>query len=65
MHIEFADDDYDRLETGAGFSPAVVKAYRKRLHYIRSALNERDLYASRGTYFERLQGDRAGHVQCV
>jgi len=64
MHIELADDDYDRLETdagfSAGFSPAVVKAYRKRLQYIRSALDERDLYASRGTHFERLQGDRAG-----
>jgi proteic killer suppression protein len=64
MEIEFADSDYDRLETDAsftaGFSSAVVKAYRKRLQYIRSALDERDLYASKGAHFERLQGDRVG-----
>jgi proteic killer suppression protein len=64
MEIEFADPDYDRLEIdasfSAGFAPAVVKAYRKRLQYIRAALDERDLYASKGAHFERLQGDRAG-----
>lgn len=64
MEIEFADPDYDRLETDAGFtagfSAPVVKAYRKRLQYIRAAADERDFYALKSLHFEKLKGDRDG-----
>jgi proteic killer suppression protein len=63
MEVEFGDADLDRLETDArftgGHSSAVVKAYRKRLNFIRQAKDERDLYMHRGHNFEKLQGNRS------
>lgn len=62
MDVEFADDDYDRLETDAnfemGFASGLVKAYRNRMQGIRSASDERDLYAMKSWRFERLKGNR-------
>jgi toxin HigB-1 len=63
MEVEFADPDLDRLEidprfTG-GFSPAIVRGFRKAMQAIRAAHDERDLYASRGLGFEKLKGKRA------
>ncbi len=64
MDVEFADDKLDRLETdaeyAAGLSPALVKAFRKRMQQIRAAPDERDFYAIRGMKFEKLRGDRKG-----
>ncbi|MCY4607501.1 MAG: type II toxin-antitoxin system RelE/ParE family toxin [bacterium] len=67
MHIEFDDDDLDRLETDprfdGGLQPGVVKGYRKAIQAIRGAVDERDLYALRGLRLEKLtrihhQGER-------
>jgi proteic killer suppression protein len=62
MEVEFDDRDLDRLETDPGFtaghSQAVVRGYRKVLQAIRSALDERDLYALKGLRFEKLKGKR-------
>ena len=62
MNVEFADDDYDRLETDAtfemGLAPAIVKAYRQRMQGLRAALDERDLYSVKSWRFERLKGNR-------
>lgn len=62
MDVTFADDDLDRLETDPSFDmglPAnVVKAYRKRLQTIRSALDERDVRALKSLRFEKLKGKR-------
>lgn len=64
MEVAFEDDDLDRLETDAkydaGFSPGVVKAFRKRMQVIRSAVDERLFYAMKSTRFEKLKGDRDG-----
>lgn len=64
MEVEFADDGLDRLETDAGYdmghSPGVVKAYRKRLQFIRDAADERDFYAMKSLHFEKLRGSREG-----
>ena len=64
MEIEFKDKSLDSLETDpafdAGFSVAVVRAYRKRIAFIRQALDERDLYAMKSLHFEKLKGARAG-----
>lgn len=52
----------DRLETDkdydGGFPPEVVKAFRKRMQFIRSAMDERDFRALRGLRFKRMEGDR-------
>src|SRR5687767_13139056 len=63
MEIEFKNEDLDRLETDpeftGGYSPDIVKAFRKRIQAIRAALDERDLYAIRGNRFEKLKGNRS------
>lgn len=63
MDIEFSDDALDRLEidlqfTG-GYPQEVVRAYRRRLQFMRSAQDERDLYAFRSWRFKKLMGDRS------
>ena len=64
MEIVFGDDDLDRLETDAkfdaGFSPGVVKAFRKRMQAIRSAGDERVFYAMKSMHFEKLKGNKEG-----
>ena len=60
MNIRFADIDLDRLEVDAkftaGWSQAIVRAYRRRINEIRAAADERDLRAAR---FEKLKGKRS------
>ena len=62
MDVVFNDHDLDKLETDPsftkGYSQGIVKAYRKRLQGIRSAVDERDLYALKSWHFEKLQGQR-------
>lgn len=62
MDVEFADEDWDRLETeldfNAGFSREIVRVYRKRLQAIRSAIDERTFYAMKSFHFEKLKGNR-------
>jgi proteic killer suppression protein len=64
MDIEFKDPDHDRLEIDprfdAGFEMAVVKSYRKKIFFIRNAVDERDFYAMKSLHFEKLKGDRSG-----
>jgi len=66
MEVEFDDDELNQLEVNpqatAGFPAGVVKGFRKAMQFIRSASDERDLYAMRGLRFEKLKGDRDG--QC-
>ena len=63
MEIEFDDDDLDRLETDArymgGFSATVASLFRRRLQTVRSAPDERDLYALKSLHFEKLKGQRS------
>ncbi len=47
------DADFD-----GGFSAGVVKAFRKRMQFIRGAANENDLTGMNSYRFERLKGDR-------
>lgn len=63
MNVEFATDELERLEIDtefdAGFAEPIVKAYRKRIQFIRAALDERDLYAMKSNRFKKLKGDRS------
>ena len=63
MEVRFADVRLDRLETDrrydAGFSQTVVKAFRKRMQLIRSALDERVFYQLKSLHFEKMEGDRS------
>ena len=62
MEVRFRDPDLDRLERDAqwsgGWDPALVKAYRKRMNFIRQAQDERDLRAWKSLRFEKLRGSR-------
>lgn len=63
MDARFKNGDLDRLETDpnfdAGYSEAIVKAFRKRMQQIRSAVDERDFYAINSLNFEKLSGARS------
>lgn len=64
MDVSFKIESLDRLETdpsySAGFSDAIVKAYRRAMMHIRSASDERTFYTRRSFNFEKLKGDREG-----
>lgn len=42
------------------WSPEILKAYRKKIQILRSAVDERDLRALRSLNLEQLKGDRSG-----
>ena len=62
MEVSFRDESLNHLETDqsftGGYSQAVVKAFRKRLQGIRSAIDERDFYQMKSWHFEKLKGKR-------
>ena len=62
VEVEFASKDLDRLETDPGFTaglpPDVVRAFRKRVQFIRGAADERDLRSWKSNRFKKLKGDR-------
>ena len=63
MRVRHADGKLERLERepnySAGFGSDVVKAFRKRMAFIRAAPDERALYAMKSFHYEKLKGDRA------
>ena len=63
MDVTFRNQALDRLETdphfSAGLPAAAVRQYRMRLQAIRSAVDERDLYAFGSWRFKKMQGDRS------
>jgi toxin HigB-1 len=62
MEIRFQDAEYERMESGlpciGRWSVAILKAYRKRINFIRQAQDERDLRAWKSLRLEKLGGDR-------
>lgn len=64
MEVTFANDDLCQLDSDRSFrmglSADVVRAYRKRMQQIRSAVDERDLRALKSLHFEKLDGKRRG-----
>src|SRR5262245_61511827 len=63
MHVEFDDEDLERLEAdpnfAAGHDVSTVKGFRKAMQVIRSATDERDFYAMKSLHYEKLKGDRS------
>ena len=61
--IEFDDAGLKRLEKDTNFTnglpQGIVKAFRKRMQYLRAAQDERDLYAWKSLHYEKMQGDRS------
>jgi proteic killer suppression protein len=64
MEVRFEDHALGRLETsgeGQGAWPAgVVKAFRRRMQFIRAMPDERDLRAIKANHYEKMQGNREG-----
>jgi proteic killer suppression protein len=62
MEVRFGTDSLRRLETDpdydGGYAEAIVKAYRRRIRFIKQASDERDLYSMNSLNFERLKGKR-------
>lgn len=62
--MRFQNRALERLEVsteGQGRWPAaVVKAFRRRMQFIRAMPDERDLRAIKANHFEKMQGDREG-----
>ena len=64
MEVRFEDQRLLQLETDAtftnGLDQSIVKAFRKRMQFIRAALDERDFYSMKSLHFERLSGSLHG-----
>jgi toxin HigB-1 len=65
MEVRFKDSKLDRLETDptydAGFSQAIVTAYRRLMQVMRAAPDERVFYNMKSLRFEKLKGNRSSH----
>src|SRR5258706_15973107 len=63
MRVRHANGKLERLEHDeayeAGFSGEIATMYRKRMQFIRAAVDERDFYALKSLRYEKLKGKRA------
>jgi proteic killer suppression protein len=63
MKVRHANRDLERLEVDpkfdGGFGQNVVRAYRKRMQFIRAANSEQDFRAMKSLHFEKLKGSRS------
>jgi proteic killer suppression protein len=63
MEVRFTDDDLSRMETDLVFTgkhgAQIARAFRRAMQYIRSATDERDIYAMKSLRFEKLKGERS------
>jgi proteic killer suppression protein len=60
--VRFKDESLEKLEKDAkldaGYQAGIGETFRKRMQLIRSAADERDLYALKSLHFEKLKGQR-------
>lgn len=62
MKVSFRSRKLETLETeagDAGYPADAVRAFRRRMQFLRSATDERDLRAMKSMRFERLKGARS------
>lgn len=64
MEVAFEDASLQKLELDptytAGLDAAIVKVFRKRMQFIRAAVDERAFYAMKSLHYEKLKGHRDG-----
>lgn len=64
MEVDFQDSELEEMANDSNYkgnwSPAIVKALRKRLNFIKQAIGQQDLYAFRSNHLEKLKGQRHG-----
>ena len=63
MIESFADAEAERIfrgETSRKLPPSIQRAARRKLMYLHSAKDLRDLYAPPGNHLEALRGNRVG-----
>jgi toxin HigB-1 len=62
MDVDFADANLRRLYTerdyNAGYSTAIISAFRKKMQMLISAQDERDLRAWQSLHYKQLKGNR-------
>jgi len=62
MEVEFANSDLQAMECdgiNGKYSEAIGRGFRKVLHFLRAAADERDFRMMRSLNFEKLQGNRS------
>ena len=63
MNVTFGDQSLVDLESNpdakSKLDLSIVRSFRRTMNFIRSAADERDLYAWPGGRFESLKGDRS------
>lgn len=65
VRILFENEELQRAAEDVSYRPKrwsseILKAYRKKIQILRSAVDERDLRALRSLNLEQLKGDRSG-----
>lgn len=64
VKVRFEDASLEQLERDpkytAGLDGALVKVFRRRLQFIRAAVDERAFYAMTSFHYEKLKGVRDG-----
>src|SRR5882762_241156 len=63
FEVWFKDESLEKLQRenakeDKAYPPGIGKTFRKRIEFIRRAVDERDLYSMRSFRFEKLQGKR-------
>ena len=63
MNVRHVDQKLARLEVdpnfGGGWGRDVIKAFRRRMQFIRDAVDERDFYNHKSLHYEKLKGNRS------
>jgi proteic killer suppression protein len=64
VDVSFGNDALDELERNpcvkTKLDVKLVRAFRRVMNYVRTAADERDLYAHPGLHFEKMKGDLDG-----
>lgn len=64
MRVRYGTEDLALVETDQAhrlrLPVQIVQTARRRIRFLRQALDERDLYALRSLHYEKLAGDREG-----
>lgn len=64
MKVRYSDDQLPLIETNQAHKlrlpVEIVQASRRKIRFLRNAVDERDLYATKSLHYEKLSGGREG-----